>query len=478
MKVGIDIGTTMTKAVLFGQAGEVLARKALHTTLLRPGPGRYEHDVEQLTNSVLHLLRELPASDIDLIALTGQGDGLWLLDELARGVRTALSWLDARGTGVCESWAANGTSEAVFAHTRNAPFSGAGAALLAALEETDQEALDRAATATQCQHVVFERLTGVRTATRSCAMVPVFDPVAGMYDDEALRLTGTAPRRGLLPEIADAPSLVAPVLGEIADALGLGRHVRVATGPYDLPAAALGVGSLGPGDGVLVLGTTLACQVRVHGLGPAGLPVGLTLCTGDDRGWLRAMPAMVGTACIDWILELTRASHAELGRLLAASAPGANGVAALPFLSPAGERAPFADTAARAEITGLTLDTTAADVVTAVCEALGYAARHCFEAAGLTGDVVVCGGGSSSPELVQLIADVLERPLAVAGDEEPAARGAVMAAELAMGRDASRAPLRPIVRPRERQSTDRYAHYLSRLASARRDGWRGNVPTL
>ena len=476
MKIGVDVGTTVTKAVLFGREGEVLAKRAAPTALSRPAPGQYEYDVEQLTDTVFGLLHDLAGSEIDLIALTGQGDGLWLLDERARAVRPALAWLDARGAPVCQSWSESAVLDKLFARTRNAPFPGAGGALLAALERTETDAVDAARTATQCQHVLFEKLTGVRTATRSCAMLPVFDPFAGSYDDEALRLTGLSQRRHLLPEIAPTAAVIAPLGDRRADELGLARGVPVATGPYDLPAAALGVGPLALGDGLLILGTTLACQVAVDHVGASDPPVGLTLCAGDGRGWLRAMPAMVGTACLDWVLGLVGSDHAGLGRFLVDSEPGAHGVAALPYLSPAGERAPFADSAARAELTGLTLETTATDIVRAVCEALAYAARHCFEAAGLSGDVVVCGGGTATPELVQIFADILERPLAVANDEEPAARGAVAAADIAAGGDRGQAPVRAVVRPRQtNRSAEGYADYLHRVDVARGHRWRNKT---
>lgn len=474
MKVGVDVGTSLTKAALFGPTGEVVWRRSAPTTLLRPAPGQYEYDVQQVLESVLGLLRNLPRDAVELIALTGQGDGLWLLDEQAQAVRPALAWLDARGAGVCDAWSRSGVVDEVFARTRNAPFPGAGGALLAALEQLEPGSLAVARTATQCQHVVFEQLTGVRTATRSCALLPVFDPFNGQYHDEVLRLTGLTPRRDLLPPIATTPAVVAPLRQPLADALGLPRSVLVATGPYDLPAAALGVRLLAPGDGVLILGTTLACQVLIDRAQPSEQPVGLTLCSGDGRGWLRAMPAMVGTACLDWVLGLVGAEHASLGRLLAESTPGANGVAALPYLSPAGERAPFSDPGARAELTGLTLETTAADIVRAVCEALAYAARHCFEAAGLSGRIVVCGGGAASPALVQLFADGLDRPLEVAQAVEPAARGAVEAAEVTLGGGAptrAPSPASSLFQPRPGRRTDGYAEYLQRLQVARRHGW-------
>ncbi len=473
MRVGIDVGTTMTKVVLFGPTGEVVSRMSEPTALLHPAPGRYEHDVEQLFGSVTRLLREVPMKDVDLIALTGQGDGLWLLDEHARAVRPALSWMDARGAPVCETWSRSGTLDAVFARTGNAPFPGAGAALLVALEQVDPDALDAARTATQCQHALFERLTGVRSATRSCAMLPVLHPAVGDYDDEALRLTALERRRELLPPIAQSSCVTAPIAERTAHQLELSPKVVVATGPYDLPAAALGVGPRAVGDGVLILGTTLACEVLVENVRPRGLPVGLTLCTGDDTGWLRAMPAMVGTACIDWALDLVRADRADLRRMLASTSPGANGVSALPFFSPAGERAPFADAAARAEFTGLSLETTAADMVRAVCEALAYAARQCFQAAGISGDVVACGGGAGTPELVQLFADVLERPILVGGADEPAARGAVVASTIATGSERLSAPAHATVWPSASGRTaEGYAQYVERLGVARRHGWR------
>ena len=470
MKIGVDVGTTFTKAVVFGSANEIVARRAAPTPLAQRGTGRFECDVDQLTDTVFGLLADLAGPGVDLIALTGQGDGLWLLDERARAVRPALSWLDARGAAACDRWTRDGVVESVFRLTANAPFPGAGAALLASLEESDEIVLDAASTATQCQHMLFERFTGVRIATRSCATLPLFDPTTLDYSEEAIRLLGLARRQHLLPPIATASAAVAPLHDGLADRLGYERGTRVATGPYDLPATALGVGGLSLGDGVLILGTTLACEVLTERASTSEAPVGLTLCLERGR-LLRAMPAMVGTAAIDWALRMVRHGQGDLGRLLVESPPGANGVTALPYLSPAGERAPFADSAARAELHGMTLETTAADIVRAICEALAYAARQCFAAAGLHGEIVVCGGGTMTPEFVQLLADVLGRPLRLLRGDEIAARGAVTAADPETAR-AAPAP-QEVIKPSAYQHyVEGYADYVDRVERARRFGWR------
>jgi sugar (pentulose or hexulose) kinase len=182
------------------------------------------------------------------------------------------------------------------------------------------------------------------------------------------------------------------------------------------------------------------------------------------------------------VLGLTGTTHDQLSDLLDASPPGARGVAALPYLSPSGERAPFVDPAARAEFTGLDLRATSADVVRAMCEAIAFAARHCLEAAGLTGQLAVCGGGARNSGWLRLFADVLGRPLRVARGPEPGARGAVLAGLAAHGAAIGRAvdtaawtAPEAVVDPDPAAVAhyeQGYADYLFRVGCAR-DRWRG-----
>jgi sugar (pentulose or hexulose) kinase len=139
------------------------------------------------------------------------------------------------------------------------------------------------------------------------------------------------------------------------------------------------------------------------------------------------MPAMVGTAALDWVLSTTGVRHDEVDGLLAGTPPGANGVRVLPYFAPSGERAPFVEPRLRAELTGVSLESSRGDLVRATCEGIGYAARHCLAAAGLTGSLAVCGGGTRSSAWMRLLADVLGRPLRVV-EGEVGARGAVLAA--------------------------------------------------
>jgi sugar (pentulose or hexulose) kinase len=356
-------------------------------------------------------------------------------------------------------------------------FPGSPAPVLAWLAECEPDSLERAATAGYCKDVVMQRLTGVRATDASDASLPFLDPHTRCYHPEALALCGLAGHCHLLAPVT-GPLPAGGLTRDAADLLGLPAGTPVAAGPFDMPAGALGSGVDTAGDGHLILGTTLACQVLTSGVDTGGEPAGMTLTVGMPGRWLRAMPAMTGCAGVDWLMELLGHGPDGLDGLLAGSPPGARGVTCLPYFSPAGERAPFLEPHARAAFSGITVQTSKQDLVRAGCEAVAYAARHCFEAAGLTGEVAACGGGTGSEAWLGIIADVLGRPVRLAPQPETGARGAVLAALRALGREvdttAWTAPVRVAEPDPDRADfyAEGYAGYRARVDAARAE-WGG-----
>ncbi|MFF4251747.1 FGGY family carbohydrate kinase [Streptomyces sp. NPDC001663] len=469
MYVGIDVGTSMVKAAAFDATGRELAVEARPVGLALHG-GVVEQDMEEVYAAVVGVLQELTAKvpePIELAGLTGQGDGVWLVDKEGRPVRPAASWMDGRAHELLDQWLADGTFETVFRRTGSAMFPGCPGPLLAWLDRYEPKSLDAASTALYCKDMVFRRLTGAPVTTDvSDASMPFLDPRTRTYDNRVVELLGLTHRRGLLAPVGD-PITTAEALGE-----GLPSGTRLANGPYDLPSCALGAGVTTPGDGLLIVGTCLASLVATTDLDLSGEPAGLYISTDRPGHWLRAMPAMVGTAALDWVLSTTGVRHEDVDALLAETPPGANGVRVLPYFAPSGERAPFVEPRLRAELTGVSLESTKADLVRATCEGIGYAARHCLAAAGLTGSLAVCGGGTRSPAWMRLLADVLGRPLRVV-EGEVGARGAVLAAAerygVALDAAAWTEPT-AVVEPdpgRAAYYAKAYEDHLARLAAAR-----------
>ncbi len=440
MIVGVDIGTSVTKACLVHHDGTVGPPASRPSKLSRFDGGLVEQDLDQVIGSVAEVIREVlegrPETP-EAIAITGQGDGLWLRDAHGRAVRPPISWSDARASSIVDDWSQGGRDSVVskvYALTGSGIFPGSQASLLAWMAIHEPENLQRAAVAGYCVDAVIESLTGVVTVDASDASLPFLDVTTRTYVDAALELCGLSEWKHLLASPA-ASGTALELSGQGAQLLGLPAGLPIVAAPYDLQSCGFGAGTTRVGEGTLVVGTTLSCQVLTDdaSIDPHDEPAGMWLCTPEGNTYLRVMPSMVGTAGIDWILEMFGLAPAQLDELLASTRPTGTTVRALSFLSSAGERAPFVDPSARGQFTGLSLQTTRADMVRALCESLAFAARHCFEAMGLKGELAATGGGMRSGQLAQTFCDVIGRSLFLPNDPEVGARGAALVAWSVLG---------------------------------------------
>ena len=175
----------------------------------------------------------------------------------------------------------------------------------------------------------------------------------------------------------------------------------------------------------------------------------------DPSGYIMVLPVpemvaqiqtnMASTLNIDWLLGLGAdlikemggtVSHADLvARIegwLAHTQPGE--VIYHPYISEAGERGPFIDTNARAGFAGLGSKHGFPDLLRAVIEGLGYAARDCYDAmGGVPGEVRLTGGAARSAKLRGILSAALNASVCTASREEAGAAGAAMTAAVAIG---------------------------------------------
>jgi len=164
-------------------------------------------------------------------------------------------------------------------------------------------------------------------------------------------------------------------------------------------------------------------------------PAGLTVPLGLPGKYLRAFPTLAGGEVISWACELLGlADPVQLGELATRAEPGAGGLAFLPYLSPAGERAPFLDPQARGALLGLSFEHRRDHVARAVLEGLTLVIQDCLSASrARPTELRVCGGGAASPLWLQLIADVTGVPVLRSTDTEVGAKGAFLLGLVATG---------------------------------------------
>jgi erythritol kinase len=425
--IGIDVGTSVVKAVRFGPDGSVEASSSLPTAVSRPRTGWSEQDPLLLWEAVRSVVADVASGQVDLVAVTAMGDGCWLVDADGQPARDAVLWNDSRAAEVVDRWERAGLLHDVFAVTGSYGNSGLATPILSWLAENEPAVIAGADTLVSAGSWVWLRLTGRRALHVSDACNPLLDAVSGTYDLELLERLGLGWAGRLLPDVVSGIDAVAAILPDVATQLGLPAGTPVALGPYDVVASVLGIGAVSVGSGFGILGTTLCVGAVSAGPARDRVPAGMSLSTGWPGRWLLAYGTLAGTGVLDWAARLLGVPSAADLVALATTSTTEQPPLVLPYLSPAGERAPFRDAAARGAVLGLTMEHTAADVARGVVDGLSLAVKDCLVASGESPETLaVCGGGSRSAAWCQSLADATRAIVRTADQDEVGARGAVL----------------------------------------------------
>lgn len=453
--LALDSGTSVCKAVAFDAGGRVVADASRRNAYACTPDGGAEQDMARTWEDAAAVLAELSARlegrEVLALAVTGQGDGTWLVDAEGEPVGPALLWLDGRAGAIVEAIRATPAARAAFAHTGTGLAACQQSAQLLWLAERRPEALARAAAAMHCKDWLFVRLTGELATDPSEACFTFGSWRERAYRAEVAEALGLRDFARLLPPILDGTREARPLSAGAARRTGLREGLPVVPGYVDVVCSALGGGLYGVGEaGVSLLGST-GMHMRL-----AAGPEAVAPCEADMTGYCMAFPApghtlqaqsnMAATLNLDWLIGVAQeaarlagavepdraAMIAALDRAAAAARPGA----ALyhPFISTAGERGPFTDPHARAAFLGLDSGVGLGGLARGICEGLGFAARDCYLAAGgVPAEVRVAGGAARSATVRAVLAACLDRPVRAVAQPEAGAAGAAMIAAVNLG---------------------------------------------
>ena len=440
--IAIDAGTSVIKTVLLESSGKPLALARATVPVLRSGQDRAEQDMDSVWRAVVTTTREVLmdyTGDVEGIVTTAQGDGVWLVGSDGKPVRHAILWNDGRAAQYTPNSTKTHVARRAFALNGSMPYPGLPSAILPWLREHEPAALQRARWCLTCNGWLNYKLTGRALAELSDASNPFLDLTQRCYSAELMALYGLEDCRHLLPRIVTCLEPRNTILEPVAEMLDIAKSTPVLMAPYDIVTAATGCGSVLSGEGCLILGTTVCAEVLTEDAGLDRAPAGTTLALPTGQ-YLRAMPTLTGCEAIEWAASLVHAtSREEFHQLALHVVPGAENLVFLPYLSPAGERAPFLDATAKGSFHGLALTHGREHVARAVLEGLSFAVRECLYAALGTRPVrlAVCGGGSRSDVWCQIIADVCGCEISRTDTDEVGAQGALFYALMATGTVAS-----------------------------------------
>lgn len=435
--IAVDAGTSVVKAVAFDSEGHEIALAREKVEVLRPRADFSEQSMNSIWNAVVTTSRTVAnrlKETVEGIVITAQGDGCWLVDAKGHPTGNAILWNDSRATPVIEHWREEGAIAKAFGVSGSVPYAGLSNAILNWLHKNQPDRLASAHHALTCNGWLFAQMTGRFVADLSDASNPFGDMKKRMYSEDLIELYGAEEHKHLLPPIAEGSAIIAALAHGAAKELCIAAGTPVVMAPYDIVSTAYGAGAALSGQACVILGTTICAEALISDLNLSGEPTGTTIAL-DDGLYLRAMPTLTGCETLEWMVSLLGlANIAELDEYAASAQPGAAGAIFLPYLSPAGERAPFLEPRAQGSFHGLTLLHKRAELARSIYEGLSFAIHECLQSAAK--DIVevrVCGGGARSAFWCQMIADVTGIRVLRPMDNEVGARGAFLFALKATG---------------------------------------------
>ncbi|MBZ9880835.1 carbohydrate kinase [Mesorhizobium sp. CA10] len=449
--LGIDSGLTVTKAVVFDEAGAPLAVARRRLPQIISEPRHVERDMDELWRAAAEAIAEAlsgcgrPASDIAAVAATAHGDGLYMLGRNRRPLGHGILSLDSRAGDVAARWQTDGTAAKALSRTGQTPHASAPSSLLAWMREREPQRFARIGHVLACKDWLRFCLTGSLGTDLTEASTSFTAVDSQAYAPDILQIFGLEALGDALPPAARPDEIVGAVTAQAARSTGLLAGTPVVAGLHDVTASALGIGGYGEGVVAIVAGTysinetvSTAPRIDARWFCRNGLKLG---------EWNNMSISPASAANYDWFLDTLcgseraaaetdgRSIHTIVGPEIEAALARPSTLLFHPYLfgSPHGP-------AASAGFLGLRGWHDRGDMLRAVIEGIAFNHRVHVDALRegfAPREARLTGGISRNPVFAHIFADVLGMSITVTETEEAAAWGAALCAGAGVGLFAS-----------------------------------------
>lgn len=450
--LGIDVGTSGTKTVLFDETGRVLASATKEYPLYQPQNGWAEQDPKDWFEACVATIRGVlqqsgvPAGTVKGLGLSGQMHGLVMLDENGEVLRNAILWCDQRTAKQCEEITSGFGYDNLIAITANPALTGFTASKILWVKEHEPEIFRK------CRHILLPKdyvrylLTGTfYTEVSDASGMQLLDVPHRRWSGEMLRFLGLDESQ--LATVVESPEITGGISKQAAALTGLPEGTPVVGGAGDNAAAAVGTGVVEDGKAFTTIGTSgvvFAHSDEIH-IDPKGrvhtfccaVPgcyhvMGVTQGAGLSLQWFR------NQFCADLVQQAEAQgvdSYVLMDELAASVPPGSNRLLYLPYLM--GERTPHLDPDCRGVFFGLSAIHQRKDLIRAVMEGVSFSMKDCYDILVGMGvqvqSMLACGGGGKSRLWRQMLADMYGCKVQTVHSQEGPALGVAILAMVGTG---------------------------------------------
>ena len=455
--IGIDVGTSATKTVLFDENGGVVAERAYEYPMYTPQNGWAEQEPSDWKKASLETVAAVvkeavdsgkvaDPADIKGIGISGQMHGLVMLDENGEVIRPSIIWCDQRTGDEVEEMLGIMPREKWIEITANPPLTGWTAAKILWVRNKEPENYKK------CRHILLPKdyiryvLTGeFATEVSDASGMQLMDVAKRDWSQEVLDKLNID--RSLLGKMHESCEVTGTLLPEVAKELGLTTDTVVVGGAGDNAAAAVGTGVVREGTAFTTIGTSgvvfahtdkvsIDPKGRVHtcccAVPGAWHIMGVTQAAGFSLKWFR------DNFCQSYIEE-AKVKGCDPYDLINADIEtvpvGSDRLIYLPYLN--GERTPHLDDKARGVFFGLSGIHTQKHLLRAVMEGVSYSLCDCNDILKEMNisvkEMMACGGGGKSKIWRQMLSDLYGCKVATIDQEQGPALGVAILAGVGSG---------------------------------------------
>ena len=452
MILGVDIGTSATKTVLFDLKGRIVASASREYPLYQAQMGWAEQDPEDWARATLDTIAEVTQAvgagrrSILGMGLSGQMHGMVLLDKAGRVLRPAMIWCDQRTQRQCDEITGILGRERLIAITANPALTGFTASKILWVKENQPEIFEKIDKILLPKDYVRYVLTGeFATEVSDASGMQLLDVPQRQWSGEVVSALGLSMQ--WLPGVYESVEVSGRISPRIAEQTGLWAGMPVVGGAGDNAAGAVGTGVVTPGAAFSTIGTSGV--VFAHMDRPQIDPQGRvhTFCHAVPGAWHVMGVIQSAGLSLRWMRDELCAPEREaalqegidpyevMTREAMQSPLGARGLIFLPYLM--GERSPHLDPVAKGAFVGLSAVHTRRDMIRSVMEGVGHALQDSMEIiremqVPVT-EVRAGGGGGRSALWRQMQADMFGVPVRTVQAAEGPALGVALLAAVGVG---------------------------------------------
>ena len=450
--IGVDIGTSGTKTVLFDEKGNAVASYLVEYPLYQPKIGWAEQDPEDWWNathtSIKAVIEKSGVSpeDIKGVGLSGQMHGLVMLDKDGNVLRRSIIWCDQRTTAEADELTEKIGRDRLIEITGNPAITGFTAAKILWVQKNEPELYAKTAKILLPKDYIRYKLTGeYATEVSDASGMQLMDIKERCWSDEILEKLNID--KSLLGKMYESCQVTGTVHSEAAKLSGLAEGTIVVGGAGDQAAGAVGNGIVKSGIISSTIGTSGVVFAHMDDLQIDKGGRIHTLCHAVPGKW-HVMGCTQGAGLsLKWYRD--NFCHAEMDaadgmgvdpyylmdQQAAKIAPGCEGLIYLPYMM--GERSPINDPHAKGVFFGLSAKHTKYDMLRAVMEGVAYSLYDCLDIIkemGIdTSEVRASGGGGKSKLWRQMQADIFDCDINTINVSEGPALGVALLAAVGAG---------------------------------------------